>query len=259
MSTAQDEIRKGVALVTGAGGGLGRALAWELAARGMAVAGFGRRKDSLAETRALIGERFMGVQVDVADPAAVRDGFAEIRRALGPVTVLVNNAAVYPRRDFLDETAESFGATVDVNLGGVIACTRAALDDMCETGVGRILNVATFADVAPIPASSAYSVSKGAARVLTRALVADLGDRFPDIVIGDWMPGMLATSMGVPHGLAPEEAARWGAELALWHDPSLTGAVFERDRELLPPRGLKRKVKDLLLFRRPPQPRRLGT
>lgn len=258
MSTAQEEILKGVALVTGAGGGLGRALATELAAQGMKVAGFGRREDALAETRALAGERFTGLQVDVADPKAVRAGFEEIRRIAGPVTVLLNNAAVYPRRDFLDETAESFAATVAVNLGGIVACTEAALEHMCETGVGRIVNVATFADVAPIPASAAYAVSKGAARVLTRALVADLGDRFPDIVIGDWMPGMLATPMGVPHGLAPETAARWGAALALWHDPSLNGAVFERDEELLPPRGLKRRVKDMLMFRRPSRPRQLG-
>ena len=119
-------------------------------------------------------------------------------------------------------------------------------------------HVATFADVAPLPASSAYSVSKGAARVFSRALVADLGDRFPDIVVTDWMPGMLATRMGIADGLDPDVAAGWGVALSLWHERSLNGAVFEMDREILPPRGVKGRLKDLLLLRSPPAPRRIS-
>ena len=169
----------------------------------------------------------------------------------------MNNAAIYPRRDFTEETAESFMAVVGTNLGGTVACTRAALDDMLQTGFGRILNVATFADIAPLPASSAYSVSKGAARIFTRALIADLGDRFPGIVINDWMPGMLATRMGIADGLPPEEAAKWGAQLALWHDPSLTGTTWEMDREVPPPRSLKRRIADRVLMKPKVQARRL--
>ena len=87
-------------------------------------------------------------------------------------------------------------------------------------------------------------------------LIADLGDRFPGIVITDWMPGMLRTSMGTPDGLPPEQAAAWGVALALNADPALTGATFEMDREVLPPRGLKGKLKDLVLMRRR-RPRRI--
>ena len=141
-------------------------------------------------------------------------------------------------------------ATMQVNFGGTLAATRLALDRFVPTGFGRILNVATFADLHPLPTAAAYSTSKGAARTLTRALKADLADRFPDIVITDWMPGMLATTMGIPDGLPPEVSAKWGAELALWHDPALTGATFEQDREILPPQGLKSKLKDALLLRR---------
>ncbi len=100
-------------------------------------------------------------------------------------------------------------------------------------------------------------MSKGAARIFTRTLVADLGDRFPGIVISDWLPGMLDTDMGVPDGLDPAVAAAWGARLALWHDPSLNGTVWDRDRELLPPRGLKRRIRDRLTLRRAPVARRL--
>lgn len=249
--TPTEIIRAGQAVVTGAGGGLGREIALALVAKGVRVAGLGRQKKALAETANLAGGGFTAHVCDVADPNAVVATF----KTIGPVTLLVNNAAVYPRRDFLDETTESFMHSVNINLGGQVACTRAALESMVETGIGRILNVATFADIAPLPASSAYAVSKGAARVLTRALVADLGDRFPDIVITDWMPGMLATDMGIPDGLDPAISAKWGVALALWHARSLNGAIFEMGHEILAPRGLKGRVKDLLLLRAKPKPR----
>jgi len=238
-----------IAVVTGAGGGLGRALARDLCGQGLTVAGIGRNAAALAETGAPCEGRFHPVIADVADPTEVARAFAAID-ALGRVTLLVNNAAIYPRRDILDETPDSFGATMATNLGGVVAATHEALGRMVETGQGRILNVASMADIAPLPGSAAYSVSKGAARIYTRALVADLQDRFPGIVISDWLPGMLATRMGVSEGLAPEIAARWGARLATWHDPSLNGTVWEMNRELLAPRGLKGRIKDRLLGRR---------
>lgn len=254
--TTSDTIRNGVAVITGASGGLGRALAIELTERGIRVAGFARRADSLEETAEKCKSgMFTPLAVDVSDDHAVAAAFAEVRDRVGDVTILINNAAVYPRRDFLDETPASFMASIAINLGGVVSCTHAALATMAETGVGRIINVGSFADLAPLPCSSAYSVSKGAGRILTRALVADLGDRFPDIVMTTWLPGMLATDMGVADGLDPAIAAKWGASLALWHDPTLNGVIFEMDHELLEPRSLKRRIKDLLLLRKAPVPR----
>lgn len=257
---ADEIIQTGVAVVTGAGAGLGRAMAIELTRRGIRVAGFGRRKAGLEATLELAEKgRFIPKLVDVGDAGAVRTAFAELRAEAGDITILVNNAAVYPRLDFLQETPESFMKTLQVNVGGVVACTHAALETMSKTGLGRILNVGSFADLAPLPCSAAYSVSKGAARILTLALVADLSDRFPDIVISTWMPGILATDMGLPDGLDPAVAAQWGASLALWHDRSLNGSVFERNREVLAPRSLKRRLKDRVLLRSRPAPRQLGT
>lgn len=212
--------------------------------------------EALEETaRACENELFLGMAVDVADAEAVRQAFANINRQIGGVTILINNAAIYPHHDFLQETAESFMETISVNLGGVVACTRAALQTMTESGIGRIVDVGSFADLGPIPCSSAYSVSKGSARILNKALLADLSDRFPNIVMSVWMPGILATDMGLPDGLDPAVAAKWGASFALWHDPSLNGAIFECDREILPPRSLKGRVKDLIMFRPRPKPR----
>lgn len=257
MTNPAKKLKNGIAVVTGAGSGLGRALAIGLAENGIQVVGFGRRKSALQETCDLIPDgRFYPMVVDVADADAVRNAFADIDKQ-GDVTILINNAGVFPRRDCLDETAESFMQTISINLGGIFSCSRVALETMTKTGVGRIINVSSFADLAPMPTAAAYSVSKGAGQILTRALVADLGDRFPGIVINTWMPGMLATEMGIPDGLTPKVSANWGVKLALWHDPKLNGAVFEQDCEILPPRSLKGRIKDKLLGRSR-TPRRLG-
>ncbi len=238
-----------VVMITGASGGLGRALAIEMVGRGCTVVGLGRRSDALDETKALAGDQFHPVVTDIADAGAVERAFA-VADTLGPLTILINNAAVYPRRDILEETPASFMETVAVNLGGPVAASQMALARFVATGTGRILNVSTFADIAPLPGSAAYSVSKGAQRILTRALVADIADRFPDIVINDWMPGMLATEMGIPDGIAPAQAATWGATLALWHDRSISGTTWEENREIPAPRGLKSRIKDKVLMRK---------
>jgi NAD(P)-dependent dehydrogenase (short-subunit alcohol dehydrogenase family) len=248
-------LTDGCAIVTGAGSGLGRALALALSQH-MQVAGLGRRMDALEETERLAESSFLPLQADVSDSLQVAQAF-DTARNIAPITVLINNAAIYPRVDFLDETPASFMQTVTINLGGMVTCTRAALTDMTATGFGRILNVSTFADLHPLPASSAYAVSKGAARIFTRALIADIGDRFPDIVVNDWMPGMLATGMGIADGLDPATAAEWGAKLALWHDQSLTGTIWEMASEIPPARSLKRRVADRVLMRPRIRPRQL--
>lgn len=259
MSDTNTGFHPDLAVVTGAGSGLGRALAVELAAHGTKVAGIGRRAEALAETEALIGDaQFIACPLDIADADAVAKCFANLKREHGPISILINNAAIYPKADLLASSPADFMAAVNINLGGTVACTLAALDQMAETGIGRIVNVSTFADIAPLPGSSAYSVSKGAARIFSRALVADIGLRLPGIVVSDWMPGMLQTGMGISDGLDPAISARWGAELALWHDVSLNGSTFEMDCEILPPRSLKRRLLDRALLRPSPVPRRLG-
>lgn len=245
-----------VAVVSGASVGLGRALAVEFTRRGVTVVGLGRSSADLEATAGLAdGAPIVPMQVDVADADAVALAFEDIRQTVGNPTILINNAAVYPRRDFVEETPHEFMACVAVNLGGAVNCSHAALKSMTRTGRGRIVNVGSFADIAPLPGAGAYSVSKGAMRIFSRALVADLGDRFPDIVITTWMPGILATRMGVPDGLDPAVAARWGVELALSNGRDLNGAVFERDIQMAEPRSLKRRVVEKLLRRSAPQRR----
>lgn len=232
-----------VAVVTGASSPLGRALTEALARRGVAVAGIGRS----AFTPGHPG--ILPVVADVRDPKAVAAAFEAVRKDLGAPTILINGAEVYPSRDILDETPESFLDTVQTNLGGVFACCHAVLPQMVTAARGRIINVVTFADVQPAPLAAGYSVSKGAVRILTRALVADLGDRFPEIVVTDWVPGTHKPRKGIPDGIDPQLAGEWGANLALMHDPALNGRVFLQDKEYVPPQSLKGRVKDRMLGR----------
>jgi NAD(P)-dependent dehydrogenase (short-subunit alcohol dehydrogenase family) len=244
--------------VTGAGRGLGRALTHALVSDGVKVAGISRPGPALDALAQDLGpSRFVPIAADIAEPDQVADAFARIRAQGDRVTILINNAAVYPRRDFLEETPASFMHTMNVNFGGSLFCCQQALTDMVDLGFGRIVNVISYAHRAPTQLAAAYSVSKGAQQVLGRAILADLGDRFPDILINDWAPGVLATEMGLPDGISPETAAAWGARLAVLHDRALQGTTFERDTEVLPALSTKRRVLNKVLGRKR-TPRRLG-
>ena len=112
MPRNDPRLRAGLALVTGAGSGLGRALAIELAGRGLPVVGLGRRADALAETTHLAGPGFHAFPCDIADFDALRAAFAKAD-AIAPLTLLINNAALYPHRDFLDDGPGPEGRPVE--------------------------------------------------------------------------------------------------------------------------------------------------
>lgn len=232
--------QSGFAIITGAGSELGAAMAAELLRAGFTVVGTEPHLSLLNETQAALGDAFQSVALDITDPQAVSRVFAERVQINGPLAILINNAAIHPHRDFLEETPESFGKTMQFNFGGALNCSHAALQNMATCGAGRILTLSSYAYLHPQSCSAAYSVSRGAARILTQAMIADLNDRFPGIVINEWIPD------GVPLG----QAGQWGAKLAQMADPGLTGSLFEMGTEVLPPRGVKGKIKDILLMRR---------
>ena len=232
-----------VVIVTGAGGGLGRALVRAVARRGNVAVAFGRDRESLAQTGAgLKPELFRPCLADAGDFEAIGRSVAEVGSALGRIDGLFANAASYPRLSLLDQAPEAWMDVLRVNLGGVMAACRAVLPMMMRTGHGRIVTVGSFADVDPIADSSAYSASKGGLHALTRAIAREVGDDYPDILANEWIPGSLNTAMGRPDGVEPDVSAAWGVALLDLPPGGPTGRIFDRERLVEPPRPFRQRV-----------------
>jgi NAD(P)-dependent dehydrogenase (short-subunit alcohol dehydrogenase family) len=190
-----------VAIVTGASGGLGAHFARLLAAEGAAVALTARRLDkveALAGELAGQGHRTMAMRLDVSDAASIAPAFDEIEAALGPVSILVNNAGVGGEGMALDLSIEAFDATFDVNVRGTYFAAQAAARLMFASGVaergdGRIVNLASIASQTVLPGLSAYCGSKAAVAMLTRAMAREWVRR--GIAVNALAPGYIETGI----------------------------------------------------------------
>jgi NAD(P)-dependent dehydrogenase (short-subunit alcohol dehydrogenase family) len=231
-----------VVVVTGVNGGLGQALANAFVADGMRVAGMGRQASADAALMRLPSESFAYFQADVADPQQVNAAFARVLQRFSRVDVLFCNAAAYPRTSFLDESASDWAATISSNLNGVAYCCKAALPIMQRQGRGRIYCVGSFADIAPIARSAAYSASKGALHALVKAVAADLHGAVADVQVHEWIPGHMKTRMSEFTGIEPTMSAAWAVAMVRADRASRNGAVFENDREWFAPVGLKQRI-----------------
>src|SRR5215469_16753679 len=153
-----------VAVVTGGGRGIGRAIAATLSAAGMTTAILARSASEIEETARMIekaGGSAKPFAADVTDAAAVGKTFREIERSLGSVAVLVNNAAIpAPIGPFWETDAAQWWRTLDVNLRGGMLCARAVLPGMISRHKGRIINIASSA--LPVAYFSSYVTSKAA-------------------------------------------------------------------------------------------------
>ncbi len=187
-----------IAMVTGAGSGVGRAAALALRGAGWTVVLAGRRRDALEETAALAGspEGTLVVPTDVTDPAAVEELFAATRRAFGRLDLLFNNAGGnVPATPFDELTDEQWGSVVAVNLTGAFLCARAAFRMMKSQDPrgGRIINNGSISAHAPRPGSAPYTATKHAITGLTKSIALD-GRPF-DIACGQIDIGNAATPM----------------------------------------------------------------
>jgi NAD(P)-dependent dehydrogenase (short-subunit alcohol dehydrogenase family) len=181
-----DETHGKVALVTGAGSGIGRAVALALSADGFTVALTGRTADRLQETAELAGHAgTLVIPADVTDPAAVAEVFDRVEREAGRLDVLFNNAGIGAPGVPLDElTIEQWRAVVDTNLTGVFLCTQHAFRIMKRQRPrgGRIINNGSISAHVPRPNSAPYTATKHAVTGLTKSTALD-GRRF-DIACG---------------------------------------------------------------------------
>jgi NAD(P)-dependent dehydrogenase (short-subunit alcohol dehydrogenase family) len=184
------------ALVTGAGKGIGAATALALAQAGHRVALAARTAADLErvseQVRAAGGQAAV-VAGDVTQPAAVAEMVAAAERALGPITVLVNNAGAGGSHKFLNHPDELWERMLAVNLTSVYRVTKAVLPGMLQAGWGRIINIASIAAKAGGKYLAAYTASKHGVLGLTRALAVELAGQ--NITVNAICPGYVDTPM----------------------------------------------------------------
>lgn len=206
-----------IAVVTGAGSGIGRAVALALVDVGWSVAVVGRRQEQLDATASLAGDarsRVLPLAADVGNPVAVGELFDTVRETFGRLDLLFNNAGTgAPPVPFEDLTYEQWQNVVDVNLTGAFLCSQAAFRLMKAQNPrgGRIVNNGSISAHVPRPNSAPYTATKHAITGLTRS--CSLDGRQHDIAVGQIDIGNAATDMtqrmtaGVPQAdgrMAPE-------------------------------------------------------
>ena|SRR5437588_4940493 len=171
------DYRRGVAIVTGASSGIGRAIALDLAARGTNVVLVARRRESLEDVLGACrrtAPASWAVPLDVADRNGVEDMIAQTLERFGAVDVLVNNAAVPLRRHVLRLTPEEVQHAMAVNFMGAVCATLAVLPSMVERGTGHVVNVGSLGGRMGTPRDAGYSATKFALAGWSEALAVDL-------------------------------------------------------------------------------------
>ncbi len=237
-----------VVVITGAGSGLGAELSRAFAETGALVMGIGRSADKLTKVSENIQGHFEPYAADVAHAQEISKVIESIVAKHGKIDIVFNNAAVYPKVNFLEESAEAFADAMGINVNGVANVCKAVLPSMIKNEFGRIFNLGSWADLGPIPESAVYATSKGAMHALTKAIAADIQHLDLDIEVHEWIPGHMNTQMSEFTGMDPAICAGWGVELASKPHASTKNCIYEQNWEWQPPKGLKQKVKDKILF-----------
>lgn len=200
MSESYFRLDNQVAAVTGAGQGIGEAIARRLAEAGARVGVLDLQAESATSVASEIGG--IGLECDVTSSGSVERAFHEITQKLGPVSVLVNNAGITGRTVPLWELDErDLDAVYAVNLKGVFLCAREVVKGMLERRYGRILNVASIAGKEGNPTMIPYSSTKASVIGLTKALAKEVAGK-GDITVNCIAPAVIRTK--ILDGVAPE-------------------------------------------------------
>ena len=223
MATWRDQV----ALVTGGGRGIGRAIARRLGREGASVCvNYVNRADAAESLVADIianGGRAIAVAADVADDAAVEGMVDRVGAAFGPVTILVNNAGVSHKATLESYDPDKLERMRQVNAGGVIHTTRAVMADMRRMKYGRIVNITSIAAMGTSLAGNAfYAATKAEAQILTLRFALELGTH--GITVNAVAPGFIQTEMTKGTN---EEA--WKARAQKMAALSMLGRIGEAD------------------------------
>ncbi|MDG4762670.1 3-oxoacyl-ACP reductase FabG [Solwaraspora sp. WMMD406] len=185
---------KPVALVTGASGGFGAAVAVELDRLGCRVAlHYNRAADGAREVSERLGNDSVVVQADVSDWDSVNALHHQVVESLGEVDILVNNAAVRKDSLLMSQSPEVWGEVIQTNLMGTFHMCRAALPSMIKRRWGRIINVVSPSALVATPGQTAYAASKSGVIALTRTLATECGRR--GVTVNAISPGFMETRM----------------------------------------------------------------
>ena len=191
------ELTGHVAIVTGAGRGLGRAVAERLAAMGAAVVLASRNAPELDEVAKVIkraGGKALGQTADIADERQVQELVLATERWVGPATILVNNAGmVDPIVPLARSNAALWLRSVAINVGGTYLATRAVLPGMLDRGYGRIVTISSGAASRPSAGWTAYAAGKAAIVMMTRSLALELEGT--GVTANAFNPGYMDTDM----------------------------------------------------------------
>lgn len=199
-----------VAVVTGAGGGIGAAIAADLAELGATVVIADRDLDAAQATAQAIGARGRGqaLECDVTDRAAYTAALGEIECAHGSVDVLVSNAGGTPHADFLDLPVEQWDGIVELNFVAVLTACKAVLPGMVARGWGRVVSIASDAARIGMPKESVYSGAKAGALAFSKALAAEVAHA--GVTVNTVCPGSTATPL-LSSMYTPEQLERKGS------------------------------------------------
>jgi NAD(P)-dependent dehydrogenase (short-subunit alcohol dehydrogenase family) len=187
-----------VAFVTGAGQGIGRAVATRLSAEGAAVAVVDLQAQTAQQVAAGL-PRAVALQLDVADPEQVERAVRAVVAQFGAVDIVANIAGIFGRvAPVREQTLEDWQRVLGVNLDGTFLCARAALGGMLERGWGRIVNVASGQALRPRANIAPYAASKAAVIGFTKALALEVASG--GVTVNAVMPGVTDTAMPRDHG-----------------------------------------------------------
>ena len=239
-------------VVTGAGAGVGRALVQGFVGEGAHVVAISRGAAKLEETRqGCSGPGTIETHVlDVTDAQALETLFADVVARRKSVSVLVNCAAVYPRKRLGETSPADWSADMATNVNGVVFGCRAALRTFPSDQAALVFNVGSFAYLGPEPASTLYCASKAAVSAFTRAFAVELADGGSRLSVHEWLPGMYRTQMSQFTGEDPALAFTRLLSVVTLAQQGPGGRRFAGGEELIPPRSLKSRIKGLLLGRK---------